>query len=93
MTEYSEANIRFHASIIKLSHCELIAQMTDSLFMHVRAIRHRAMFEDDRCQRSIEDHRRIVTALEARDPGEADRLVREHTMALHEHVERNVDLA
>lgn len=92
MTEYSDANIRFHGTIIALSRCKLIAQMTDGLFMHVRAIRHRTIFEKDRGQRSVEDHRDIVAALQARDADRASRLVREHTMKLHDHVKDHVDL-
>ena len=63
MSEYSDDNIRFHSTIIRLSQCALIAEMTDGLFMHVRAIRRRTIYEKDRAQRSIKDHTRIVKAL------------------------------
>ena len=66
--------------------------MTDSLFIHVRAIRHRTIFEKDRGERSVEDHREIVDALQKREQDEASRLVREHAMKLHEHVRLYVDL-
>jgi DNA-binding GntR family transcriptional regulator len=92
MTEYSDANIRFHESIIRLSKCALIAQMTDSLFMHVRAIRHRTIFEKGRAKRSVDDHVKIVKALERRNPDLASKLVREHTMKLRDHVQEHVDL-
>ena len=92
MAEYSDANIRFHTSIIKLSRCQLIAQMTDGLFMHVRAIRHRSIFELDRGQRSVDDHREIVAALQARNADVASKLVREHTIKLRDHVDQYVDL-
>ena len=92
MSEYSDDNIRFHSTIIRLSDCELISQMTDSLFMHVRAIRRRTIFERDRAQRSVRDHSKIVKALVKRDGDLASKLVREHTMKLHEHVSRHVEL-
>ena len=92
MSEYSDDNIRFHSTIIQLSQCELIAEMTDSLFRHVRAIRRRTIHEKDRAQRSVRDHSRIVKALVKRDADLASRLVREHTMKLREHVEQNVIL-
>lgn len=92
MSEYSDANIRFHSTIIQLSQCELIAEMTDGLFRHVRAIRRRTIHEKDRAQRSVKDHSSIVEALVKRDADLASRLVREHTMKLREHVERHVDL-
>lgn len=92
MGEYSDANIRFHQAIIALSKCSLLAEMTDRLFFHVRAIRQRTIVEKDRAKRSIADHGAIVAALEARDTERAERLVREHTLKLREHVERFVDI-
>ena len=92
MGEYSDANIRFHQAIIGLGKCELIRELTDKLFFHVRAIRQRTIFEQDRARRSIVDHREIVAAIEARDTERAERLVREHTLRLRDHVERYVDL-
>ena len=90
--EYSETNISFHQAVIALSKCPLIDEITDRLFMHVRAIRARTIFEEDRAKRSIEDHLGIVEALEARDTERAERLVREHTLKLRDHVARHVNL-
>ena len=92
MGEYSDANIRFHQAIISLSKCQLLAEMTEKLFFHVRAIRQRTIVENDRAKRSIIDHKEIVAALEARDTERAERLVREHTLKLREHVERFVEI-
>jgi DNA-binding GntR family transcriptional regulator len=90
--EYSDANIRFHQTIIGLGRNPLIGEITDSLFLHVRAIRQRTIFEADRARRSIADHTAIVTALEARDADLAERLVREHTLRLRDHVAQFVNL-
>lgn len=92
MGEYSDANIRFHQAIISLGKCALITEMTETLFFHVRAIRQRTIFEADRAQRSIIDHKEIVAALEARGADRAERLVREHTLKLRDHVERFVQI-
>jgi DNA-binding GntR family transcriptional regulator len=92
MGEYSDANIRFHAAIIGLSRCGLISEITSGLFMHVRAIRQRTIFEQDRAKRSIVDHKEIVEALETRNSERAERLVREHTLKLRDHVETFVQL-
>ena len=92
LDEYSSANIAFHQALIRLSGSKLLAAMTDNLFLHVKSIRHRTMFASDRAQRSIKDHMEIIEALEARDTERAERLVREHTLRLAEHVEQHVDL-
>lgn len=86
LEEYSEANIRFHERILELSGCALLKSTADGLFLHMHAVRKRAMGEDDRARRSVVDHMGIIEALEARDGDLSSRLVREHTMRLHDHV-------
>ena len=88
LDEYSEANIQFHRRILELSGCGLLLSTADALFLHMRAIRARTMTEGDRIARSIVDHKHIIEAIEARDADLAERLVREHTMKLHDHVKR-----
>lgn len=90
--EYSDTNIKFHQAILKMSKCELLNDLTQGLFMHVRAIRARTISEKDRAGRSIVDHMHIIEALEARDTELAERLVREHTLNLKAHVERYVEM-
>ena len=86
LSEYSEANIQFHQMILDMSGCHLLASMAEGLFLHMRAVRRRAMDEGDRASRSVVDHMGIIMAIEARDAELAMRLVREHTMRLHDHV-------
>jgi DNA-binding GntR family transcriptional regulator len=88
--EYSDLNIRFHQAIIALSKSQLLATMTETLFIHMRSIRARTIGENDRAQRSIIDHMNIIQALEDRDADLAERLSREHTLGLAAHVEKNV---
>jgi DNA-binding GntR family transcriptional regulator len=92
MDEYSSANIAFHQALIRLSGSKLLEAMTGNLFLHVKSIRHRTIFDDDRAERSIRDHMEIIEALEARDTARAERLVRDHTLHLAGHVEKHVDL-
>jgi DNA-binding GntR family transcriptional regulator len=89
--EYSDANIKFHQSIIRLSGNRLIADMTENLFIHVRAIRQMTIGQDNRATRSIVDHLNIIEALENRDTARAEELVRRHTLDLAAHVEKHGD--
>ena len=89
--EYSDANMAFHKAIIRLGGVGLMASLTETLFIHMRAVRAVTMTQDNRARRSIADHREIVAALEARDADLAERLVREHTMGLAAHVELHGD--
>ena len=90
--EYSDTNIRFHQAILKMSRCALLQSIADGLFVHMRSIRARTISEDDRAKRSIVDHLHIIEALEARDTDLAERLVREHTLNLANHVEQHLEL-
>jgi DNA-binding GntR family transcriptional regulator len=91
LEEYSHANIAFHQAIIRLSGCALLAEMTENLFIHMRAIRKVTIHQDNRASRSIVDHMAIIEALERRDPELAERLAREHTLGLAAHVEQHGD--
>lgn len=89
--EYSEANIAFHQAIIRLSGSHLMGKTIDNLFIHVRAIRRMTISQSDRAARSIQDHMRIIEALERRDTELAERLVRQHSLDLAEYVDKNCD--
>jgi DNA-binding GntR family transcriptional regulator len=89
--EYSDANIKFHQSIIRLSNNRLIADMTENLFIHVRAIRQMTIGQSNRAARSIIDHLNIIEALEKRDTARAEELSRRHTLDLAAHVEKHGD--
>jgi DNA-binding GntR family transcriptional regulator len=91
LAEYSDANIAFHQAIIRMSGCALLADMTENLFIHMRAIRKITIHQENRAARSIVDHMAIIEALERRDPELAERLAREHTLGLAAHVEQHGD--
>jgi DNA-binding GntR family transcriptional regulator len=86
---YSEHNIRFHQRVLELSRCAMLKSIADGLFLHMHAVRRRAIGEEDRARRSAVEHMSIIEALESRDADKASQLVREHTMRLHEHVRRS----
>lgn len=89
--EYSDTNIAFHQALFRLSRCDLLSGITETLFLHMRSIRMRTIAEKDRAARSIIDHMHIIEALEARDTELAERLVRRHTLDLGRHIEESVD--
>ncbi len=89
--EYSRTNINFHQAIVALAHSDLLTDLADSLFIHMRAIRSRAIHDGDRAQRSVIDHARIIQAIEERDTLNAEALVRDHALNLAEHVQKNVN--
>ena len=91
LDEYSEVNIEFHQSIIRMSQNHVLIDLAENLFTHMRMIRRKTIVEKDRADRSIRDHMHIIEALEARDTARAEQLVRDHALGLAEHVERYAD--
>ena len=89
--EYSDTNIEFHQTIIRLGHSELITQMANQLFFHMRAIRASTIKDRDRVAQSVMDHSRIIEAIEERDACHAEQLVRDHALELAKHIEGYVD--
>jgi len=89
--EYSDKNITFHQAIIKLSKCDLLVEIAEGLFIHMRPIRSRTIREGQRLRNSIVDHMHIIEALENRDAELSEKYVREHTNELKEHVNDYVD--
>ncbi|WP_407530949.1 GntR family transcriptional regulator [Methylobacterium oryzisoli] len=86
--EYSDANIRFHQTIIALGQCEVFEGLSSNLLIHVRGIRNAALRNEGRAERSSREHVEIIRALEARDGPLAEHLVREHGLGLAAHVDR-----
>ena len=89
--EYSDANMAFHRAVIRLGGVGLMSNLTDGLFIHMRAVRAVTMTQDNRARRSVVDHGAIIDALAAHDADRAERLTREHTMGLAAHVEKYGD--
>jgi DNA-binding GntR family transcriptional regulator len=91
LDEYSEVNIEFHQTIIRMSKNRVLIDLAENLFTHMRMIRRKTISEDDRADRSIHDHMNIIRALEARETERAENLVRQHAIGLAEHVARHAD--
>ncbi len=91
INEYSEANLAFHQAIVEMGGSQIMADTVRNLLVHVRAIRKLTISKDNRAERSIIDHLKIVEALERRDRDLAEKLVRDHTLELANYVEKHCD--
>ena len=91
LDEYSQLNIEFHQTIIRMSGNAALINVAENLFTHMRMIRRKTIGEKDRADRSIRDHMSIIEALEARDTLRAETLVRDHALGLAEHVAKYAD--
>jgi len=51
LDEYSEVNIEFHQSIVRMSQNHVLIEMAENLFTHMRMIRRKTIVEQDRADR------------------------------------------
>lgn len=91
LDEYSDVNIEFHQTIIRMSGNNVLIHLAENLFTHMRMIRRKTIGEKNRADKSIRDHMNIIEALEARDTARAETLVRDHALGLADHVARYAD--
>jgi len=91
LDEYSETNIEFHQTIIRMSGNSVLISLAENLFTHMRMIRRKTIGEKDRVEKSIRDHMNIIEALEARNTARAEELVRSHALGLADHVAKYAD--
>jgi len=91
LDEYSDVNIEFHQTIIRMSENVVLIDLAENLFTHMRMIRRKTIVEKNRADKSIRDHMNIIEALEARDTSRAEILVRDHALGLADHVARYAD--
>ena len=89
LSEYSEANIQFHQTLIKMTSSKTLQEMTENILLHVRGVRKITIGRHDRATQSIRDHLAIIDALEKRDTELAERLCRDHTLGLAAYVEKH----
>lgn len=74
----SELNSQLHRALVEISGHRTVARLVE--FLRAQGVRHqyRTILVPGRPQRSLEEHRRIVEAVVAHDPEEAERAMRAH---------------
>ena len=70
---------------------DLVWDLAENLFTHMRMIRRKTIGEKHRAARSIQDHINIIEAIESRDMERAGELVRDHALGLADHVAKYAD--
>ncbi|WCR05142.1 GntR family transcriptional regulator [Paracoccus saliphilus] len=89
LSEYSEANLLFHQTLIQMTGSPTLREMIEDIVLHVRGIRKMTIGRHDRAKQSINDHLAIIDALEKRDTERAEKLCRDHTLGLADYVEKH----
>lgn len=89
LDRYFWRNVAFHERAAELANNPTLQGILDSLGLRVLQLRHRSIAAPHRMNRSIEDHRRLIRALEERDPALAGALMRSIVMGALRALERD----
>ena len=83
-----ELDSTFHETIYKESGNRLLCKTLSELHKKIKAYRKMSLSVPGRLQRSVEEHRQILEAIEARDGALADRLATRHIEEALENLKR-----
>ncbi|MDQ1130293.1 FadR/GntR family transcriptional regulator [Microbacterium sp. SORGH_AS_0888] len=79
--EYNDADMLFHLAVMEQSHIPLAESITRTLYSRAReSARFTTNPSPDVFQQTLDEHRRILEAIAAQDPGAAEAAMRTHIM-------------
>ncbi len=86
-TGFHQADAEMHEMILSFTGFRRLAQVSETAWLHVNRARQLVLPVPGRVARTLEEHRAILAALEARDPPRARAAVRLHLGQLIRHLE------
>jgi DNA-binding GntR family transcriptional regulator len=72
------ANERFHVRLLELADNRWRQQMVADLRKVMKLNRHQSLLREGRIDASLQEHRKVLAALQSRDPARAQAAMREH---------------
>lgn len=90
---YQESNdFDFHFRVIKASRNErLIGMLCGDLYHLLRVYRYKSSTMQGRARQALEEHKRIVAALRAHDPAQAEAAMREHVRNARSYLNQSIE--
>ncbi|WP_205049050.1 GntR family transcriptional regulator [Paracoccus sp. SY] len=78
--EYARLNRKIHLSIFEAARNGALQMLYSNMELRIRNIRHTVRQSDEDWARAVQDHEKILSALEARDEGLCAKVLRDHVM-------------
>jgi DNA-binding GntR family transcriptional regulator len=89
--KYIQADLNFHALVVKESRNSLLAELINTLNDHIQMLRLRTVAFEGRPEMSLSEHSKIIDAFEKKDPLLAESCMREHIKNVRDSVLRNIE--
>jgi DNA-binding GntR family transcriptional regulator len=77
-----------HQSLVQLSRCALIGNLTRNLALHMRAIHRLEQADETQAALALEMRNGVIAALTAREGAQAESLILKHHFGLNQHIQR-----
>jgi DNA-binding FadR family transcriptional regulator len=88
---YHEADVGFHRAVITAAGNRALGGMTEPVHRALAAARRPLARPEQRLERSLPEHRRILAAIAARDPEEARAAMRDHLLTVERYLREYAD--
>lgn len=89
--DYAQADLKFHTLVVKKSQNSWLMSIMNTLNDHIQMLRLRTVALEGRPEHSLLEHRKIIEALERRNPALAESLMRKHIQNVRKSVLRNIE--
>jgi DNA-binding GntR family transcriptional regulator len=80
-----------HQSLVQLSRCALIGNLTRNLAPHMRAIHRLENTDETQAAQAVAMRNAVIAALTARDGEQAESLILNHHFGLNQHIQHTCD--
>ena len=92
LQKYTNADVEFHALLLDASNNFMLQNMMGIVNAHLQIIRLRTVALPGRAKRTVEEHYRVLEAIEKGDARAAERLMRKHIESVRNSAIRNIEL-
>lgn len=92
LQKYTNADVEFHSLLLDASNNFMLQNMMGIVNAHLQIIRLRTVVLPGRAKRTVEEHYKVLEAIEKGDARAAERLMRKHIESVRNDAIRNIEL-
>jgi len=92
LMKYTNADIEFHNSLLEACNNEMLQNMMGIVNSHLQVIRLRTVVIPGRARKTVEEHYRVLEAIEKGNANSAERLMRKHIESVRTSAVKNLDM-
>jgi DNA-binding GntR family transcriptional regulator len=92
LMKYTNADIEFHNILLEACNNEMLQNMMGIVNSHLQIIRLRTVVIPGRARRTVEEHFRVLEAIEGGNANSAERLMRKHIESVRDSALKNLDM-